>query len=612
MSKLVLPIVSLLLLANSLMAQRKTLKVYDSNPNDRILAYHTDIVVEKSGLLHVTETIIIYNGDGRPSTNDGATTGINDDIKRGIVRDFPTKYYTRYNFAHHVPFRIVSIKKNGEPEPYHTEKLDNGVRLLIGESTRYLEKGNYTYTISYETDWQVIFHKDKDELYWNVNGTGWVFTADHVSCKIDFPEGSKIIESNCYTGAQGSTESICTNSIFDDNTINFTANGPLGANEGLTVAVSIKKGVLVPPGAMSKLYKLAADNLLVFIMLLAITLLLIVNYYYWNKYGRDPEGGAISPQFSPPQGISAPDAGYIVGQAYKPHLFAAAIVDLAVRKKLTLRLESEGWLFKSPVYHFDPPPSNARDDGFNADEYYGFDANTLIGQKAAKGDYNPTIAGANTNLEKKLDERFHVGGRTRSPLMALFARNDNYVVFGYLLLLALTIAGIFMLVRNFSPGSLIAFVALLLTGIVMQVLFHRWMGAYTPKGRELADHLLGFKMYLETTEQHIYNALNPPEMTLQLFEKYLPYAIALKVENEWASKFESMIETARASESGYNPIYHSHFDRNMSFGQFSQSISSGLSSTVASASTPPSSSGGGSGGGGFSGGGGGGGGGGGW
>ena len=117
-------------------------------------------------------------------------------------------------------------------------------------------------------------------------------------------------------------------------------------------------------------------------------------------------------------------------------------------------------------------------------------------------------------------------------------------------------------------------------------------------------------MYLAQAEQHLYNQLAPPEKTLDLFEKYLPYAVALKVENEWARQFDSIIETAMAS--GYNPSYYSfssgsrgHF----SASDFSRGISAGLSSTISSASTPPSSS---SSGGGSSGGGGGGGGGGGW
>ena len=68
--------------------------------------------------------------------------------------------------------------------------------------------------------------------------------------------------------------------------------------------------------------------------------------------------------------------------------------------------------------------------------------------------------------------------------------------------------------------------------IIVQLVFSRIMSAYTEEGRNITDHIEGFRIYLKEAEQNIYNQLTPPEKTLDLFEKYLPYAIALKVENE--------------------------------------------------------------------------------
>jgi uncharacterized membrane protein len=149
--------------------------------------------------------------------------------------------------------------------------------------------------------------------------------------------------------------------------------------------------------------------------------------------------------------------------------------------------------------------------------------------------------------------------------------------------------------------------------LIVHLVFRSIMSAYTKEGRQLVDHLLGFRMYLAQAEKHVYNQLAPPERTLELFEKYLPYAIALEVENEWSSKFDDIV--AKAIAEGYTPGYYSVSGGRMhhfTASELSRGISSGLSSTVSSASTPPSSSRGGSSGGGRSGGGGGGGGGGGW
>ena len=108
------------------------------------------------------------------------------------------------------------------------------------------------------------------------------------------------------------------------------------------------------------------------------------------------------------------------------------------------------------------------------------------------------------------------------------------------------------------------------------------------------------------------NLRNPPEKTPQLFEAYLPFALALGVDQEWAEKFAGVLASARNPDGGaYHPAwYHGAWSTSNLMTSTSQ-LSSSLNTAISSSVTPPGSSSGG-GGGGFSGGGGGGGGGGGW
>ena len=105
---------------------------------------------------------------------------------------------------------------------------------------------------------------------------------------------------------------------------------------------------------------------------------------------------------------------------------------------------------------------------------------------------------------------------------------------------------------------------------------------------------------------------NPPEKTPELFEKYLPFALALGVEQSWSERFASILARAQA-EGGeaWHPAWYSgdwnSFDMRGATAAMSKSLDAAISASV----TPPGSSSG-SGGGGSSGGGGGGGGGGGW
>ena len=98
------------------------------------------------------------------------------------------------------------------------------------------------------------------------------------------------------------------------------------------------------------------------------------------------------------------------------------------------------------------------------------------------------------------------------------------------------------------------------------------------------------------------------EVVRQVFEKYLPYAIAFGVEKIWGDRFQDKISKALVDPNYRSSWYGGSI---MNYGSFSSHMNSSFSSSMQSSSTAPSSSGG-SGGGGSSGGGGGGGGGGGW
>ena len=114
-----------------------------------------------------------------------------------------------------------------------------------------------------------------------------------------------------------------------------------------------------------------------------------------------------------------------------------------------------------------------------------------------------------------------------------------------------------------------------------------WMKAHTQEGRRITDQIEGFRQYLGVAEEDRLNVLNPPEKTPELFEKFLPYAVALDVENAWASKFASLLAAAPIAESWYA----GRPERTDSPASFATYLGGKLAATIASASTPPGSSG---------------------
>jgi uncharacterized membrane protein len=123
------------------------------------------------------------------------------------------------------------------------------------------------------------------------------------------------------------------------------------------------------------------------------------------------------------------------------------------------------------------------------------------------------------------------------------------------------------------------------------------------------DHVEGFRLYLDVAEGDELRLVNAPPLTARLYERYLPAALALEVEQRWAERFATVFATQAP---GHSPSWYSGdaWDARH-VARFSSGFGASFSGAIASASTPPGSSSGG-GGGGSSGGGGGGGGGGGW
>jgi len=189
----------------------------------------------------------------------------------------------------------------------------------------------------------------------------------------------------------------------------------------------------------------------------------------------------------------------------------------------------------------------------------------------------------------------------------IFRRLGIFIMLPFILINGGTIAAIGDIPQPLFPILMAAL------GCV-NVLFYHLLKAPTISGRKVMDELEGFRMYMATAEKERLNMLNPPDKTPELFEKYLPYALALDVENEWSEQFADVLAKAAtdSSSGGYHPRWYRGSSWNSrSPAGFATALGSTLSSTIASSSTAPGSSSG-SGGGGFSGGGGGGGGGGGW
>lgn len=187
-------------------------------------------------------------------------------------------------------------------------------------------------------------------------------------------------------------------------------------------------------------------------------------------------------------------------------------------------------------------------------------------------------------------------------------------IFGGLFTLPFIAGELIGLVIFIQFAPLLVAVDFILQAILI-VAFYKAIKARTTLGRQVMDKIQGFKMFLDTTEQKRLAMMHQSlPLTLEVYEKYLPYAIALDAEVPWTNSFKSQIEKALTMDPEHQLIWYSSGRpfTSTAFASSMSSFGSGMSTSIASSSISPSSGRGGGGGGGSSGGGGGGGGGGGW
>lgn len=541
---------------------------------ERILSYNSRIVIEENGSLLVTEEITVQ------------AEGIN--IKRGIYRTFPTRYKDKLGTRFNVDFEVVEVLKNGTPEPWFTETKSNGVIIYIGDKNSELSPGVYTYSLQYRTTRQIGFFKNFDELYFNAIGGDWAFPVDKASVTVELPSGASVIQKAAYSGLAGSVTCDCRIDVRDNKVIIETEQ-PLSPGEQLTFAVAWPKGIVKEPSSAAKVSTFFKDNFHVLFAIIGLALVALLYYREWKKVGKDPRKGTIIPLFDPPSGFTPAGTAYLSRLGMSERAFTSALVNMAVKGYLKI-------IHKKKKYTL---------------EMVSADTSLLSPEEEALA--SVLFAGRQTlDLDNKNHTIFQSAKNTTdrklSSIMTpkYFKMNTKYLQKGFILAVLWVVAAFLI-----SPGVAIPIILSVLL-LALSGLFTWLMKAPTPEGRAIMDEIEGFKMYVDVAEQQQLDALHEPEMTVGRFEKLLPYAIALGVENKWGKKFENALARSMQEAQSYRPAWYAGAGA-MAFSpsRFTSDVGRSFSSAISAASTPPGSSSG-SGGGGRSGGGGGGGGGGGW
>ncbi len=516
--------------------------------------FESDITVREDATIRVVETVYVNFEAPR----------------HGLLRTIPVQYDAGLT-QQSIGLTVVDVTANGQSTAFTASMTDGSVTVKIGEPDAFVE-GKIVYELTYDVNRVFLYHDLTDELYWNVTGDAWESGIPETEVTVHvLGVDREQLDVSCYVGRYGSTDQTCTKSI-DDGTVRVFAP------DFLTVSVSFSKDVIHEPGTRQTLLWWLQDNW-TYVFLIVPLLVVSGMYQHWKKHGKDAKGrGTIMAEYEPPEGMRPTEVGTLTDAQLHDRDFAAGIVDLAVRGYLKI-VEEEGVSGFGKKYKLEQVKSS--DEVLKLyeksllDTVFGNDKVVSL-TRGAK-----SLVAARKLVETQVYESMASDGYfVENPTSV----RTKYVAAGVILAFVTHV----VVTASAAAGQVLfpLYVAGVGSGIIVG-LFGMFMPKRTPKGTEASDKADGFKRYLSQAEEY---RLRWQEEE-NVFEKFLPFAMAFGVVDKWTKAVGSTIESSPAWFVGVHAFDVSGFGDRMT------SVSSALTSAVAPAKS------GGSGGGGFSGGG---------
>ncbi len=518
---------------------------------EKINSFDTNIVAHQDGTMTITESI---------------TYDFGEDERHGIFRTIPK--VSKVGPPAGGLYRVIEIdfkdiKRDGEDEPYEIENLSKETEVKIGDGEKQIT-GIHNYIIIYSVKNGIGSNYDThDEIYWNVTGNDWDIPIEKASATINTDFGVNPSESVCYTGPEGSKFQSCTaaGSLI-------ATTQPLEEYQGLTIATKFPVNTF--PDSVLQTSEPVFDPDFLNLLKIYIPVALALNFllapylifWYFKKHRRRGHG-LPAVNFDIPKDLSPAEAGIIDNTKLEKNDVVATIFDLAIRKYIKIEEVriAKTLMLDETDYKIIKLKSFEGLSSFETELLSRFfKSGDVVTFKDLKTDFYTTFA----KLEKEafrslVDKKLY----TKNP-------KDQMGV--------LLIFGIITLVLgNIILGPVLIFLSRKLTG-------------RTEAGDKVDHEVDGLKIFLKAMSRHH----KFQSKSLITVEKYIPYAIALGLQDEF-------MEQLKIIDPNYKPTWYSgsHGFYYMYPGMYS-SMGSNITTSAPSSSSGFSggSSGGGGGGGG--------------
>ena len=517
----------------------------------------------------------------------------------GLYREIPVEYFTPQGMNYSLFLSVTRVTNgSGHDLRFESSRVRHyrKLKIYVPEADNSTQTINIQYTVSDA----LRFFEDHDELYWNITGDEWDVPIGNATATITLPVDAKNIRANIATGVYGSRGRDATAEVVG-NGVEVRTTAPLAYHQGVTVAVAFDKGAVREPTAFDKAVLFFRSN---WPLGLPVIVAVFMFWLWWTR-GRDPRLRPIAAMYEPPDQLTPSEIGTLIDDSADMRDITAAIVDLAVRGYLVIDEQSEDHmmgLWKNKSYRFILKKNRSEWSTLKPHEqsllngiFDGGTVDETVAMSSLQNVFYKTIPIIKNNIFASLVGAGYYKRRPDSVRGSYIAAG---VVVGFLAIWGGSAIG-----RGLGMAGTPFIIAGILSGAIICA-FAWFMPAKTLAGTRALEGVLGFEDFLAHVEADRFNRMiKTPEM----FEKFLPFAMALGVEKNWSNAFQNIYTQPPSwyQGGGYGPQFYAYgFVNNLN--AMSSQAGTVLASAPRSSGGSGFSGGGGSSGGGFGGGGGGG------
>lgn len=522
--------------------------------NDR---YDSNITVNQDGSLDIQETLVYVYDSG--SFHRGTRFW---DTNR--LEDITNIQVTELSNGLEIPYRKTSYdpddSTSGTPLTYGVQ--DTGGQKSVRWVYPYTPDtsgSSKTFRLSYHVDGAVRVYSDRDEFDWYAVPPDWQGAINSSRVQVTFPQG---FDANSL--AAGAISSIPRNAEVSKagNQITWTATGNLQST-GFEVGTQLPKGIL---NATIPSWQAAQDRMdvynqktrpiidlgiLILSLLIAVLGVLWVVRRWYTK-GRDKPTKLFSDYITePPSNLPPGLVGTLIDESADVRDVIATVVDMGRKGNLTIQeTKEQGFLTSSQDFQYKRVGNKVdyRFEEMLMDSMFG--GGNDVSLSGLKNTFYSKLPPIYDEMYKSLVALKYFPENPKTVRSRNIAAGFGLMVLGAILFgIGITVGLVFTTI-GFLPGIAVGLIGL------AWVITAGAMPRRTDFGAEETAKWRAFGNYLSQIQKY-----TDVQAAADKFQQYLPYAVALGIEQQLIHQFNN-VPTAMPpwyAPYGYSPFGYGYF-----------------------------------------------------